>query len=414
MTQPLLLTNIKQLAGIQDAGVEILRGPSLSAMPSLQNAWLLLQEGLIHSFGTMDQLSQVLPSVPAIDCSGQLVLPAFCDSHTHLVFAATREKELIYKLQGMSYAEIAARGGGILQSAEKLQQASEDLLFEQALERLHGLVKQGTGAVEIKSGYGLSLESELKMLRVIRRLREKNVIPVRATFLGAHAIPHAYKNNREGYLRLIIQEMIPSVAKEQLADYIDVFCDQGFFTVEETGRILDAGLEYGLKAKIHANQLAVSGGVQCGIAHGAISVDHLESVGEEEIAALASSGTIPTLLPSAAFYLRMAYPPARRMIEAGLPVTLASDFNPGSSPSGRMSFVVSLACIGMKMMPEEALNAATLNGAAAMELNTVTGSITAGKMANLVITQPADDLAAIPYSFGNDLIDRVIIQGKLQ
>lgn len=409
-----LIKNIKSLAGIRDAGVQHVSGNELKKLPSVEDAYLLIREGRIAAFGAMEHMQQSvneqdLSSAAPIDAGGRLVLPCFCDSHTHLVFADTRENEFLYKIQGLTYEEIAAKGGGILNSARKLLKMPEDLLLEKAMRRIEEIKQQGTGAVEIKSGYGLSYDGELKMLRVIQQLKTISPIPVKATFLGAHAIPAEFKTNREGYLQLLIEQLLPKIADEGLADYCDVFCDKGFFTPEETDRVLLAGWKYGLKPKIHANQLAISGGVQAGVRNNAISVDHLESMGDEEIECLRKSNTIPTMLPSAAFFLRMQYPPARQMIEAGLPVTLATDYNPGSSPSGRMSFVISLACIQMKMTPEEAINAATINGAAAMELSHETGSITIGKKANLIITKPVNSIANIPYSFGNDVIEQVII-----
>jgi len=407
-----LIKNIKSLVGIRDAGVDRVRGNELINLPFISNAFLLISNGTIAAFGKMDEihLSPLNESLnETIDAHNRVVMPCYCDSHTHLVFADTREQEFIYKIQGLSYAEIASKGGGILNSAKKLNAASEKFLIETTLQRIEQIIQHGTGAVEIKSGYGLSYESELKMLRVIAKLKIISPIPIKATFLGAHAFPLEYKNNRQGYLRLLVEELLPTIANEQLADYCDVFCDEGFFTPDETDVVLQAAWKYGIKPKIHANQLAVSGGVQAGVRNKAVSVDHLENISEEEIRCLQNSNTIPTLLPSAAFFLRMQYPPARTMIEAGLPVTLASDYNPGSSPSGRMSFVVSLACIHMKMTPEEALNAATINGAAAMELSDLLGSVTIGKKANLIITKPINSIANIPYHFGDDLIERVII-----
>jgi imidazolonepropionase len=347
-----------------------------------------------------------------LDAGGALVMPCWCDSHTHLVFAGTREQEFVDKLKGLSYAEIAAKGGGILNSARLLNQTSEDDLYRMAWNRLLECMRLGTGAIEIKSGYGLSLEGELKMLRVIRRLRENAPIPVRATFLGAHALPHEYKDNREGYLDLLLEHILPKVASEGLADYIDVFCEQGFFSREETERICRAGSHLGLQPKIHANQLHRSGGVEAGVAVGALSVDHLETIGDDEITCLKGSGTIATLLPGAAFFLRMAYPPARAMLEAGLPLALASDYNPGSCPSGNMNLIVSLACIQMKLLPEEAINAATLNGAYAMGLGSEVGSITEGKRANLIFMRPVPSLAYLPYAFGSPAIDRVMLKGE--
>lgn len=406
----LLFTNIKRLAGVRPASVKILKGNELAELPSLDNAWLHVQDGMIAAYGQLNDDSHFhIEGTQKIDCTGRMILPCWCDSHTHLVFADWRQEEFVYKIKGMTYEEIAAHGGGILNSAKKLHETPEELLLEKALHRIHEIKNQGTGAVEIKSGYGLSYEGELKMLRVIRKLKSLSPIPVKATFLGAHALPPEYKDYRDDYLKLLTEKLLPQIAEEQLADYCDVFCEKGFFTPEETDRILQAGWKYGLKPKIHANQLAISGGVQAGVRNKAISVDHLESVGDEEIECLRNSDTIPTLLPFAAFFLRMQYPPARKMIEAGLPVTLATDYNPGSSPSGRMSFVISLACIQMKMTPEEALNAATLNGARAMELEHELGSITVGKKANLILTKPINSLSNIPYQFGIDNIEHVYV-----
>jgi imidazolonepropionase len=347
------------------------------------------------------------------DAEGRMVLPSWCDSHTHLVFAGSRENEFVDRIKGLSYAEIAARGGGILNSARKLNETSEDELFRQSFRRLQHTIRMGTGAIEIKSGYGLTVEGELKMLRVIRRLREKSGMLIKASFLGAHAVPEIYKNNREGYIRLIIDEMLPAIAAEKLADYIDVFCDQGFFTPEETIRICNAGKAFGLKPKIHANQLGISGGVQAGVQAGAVSVDHLESMDEEAIRVLAASSIVGTLLPSAAFFLAMHYQPAREMIDGNCAIALASDGNPGSSPSFNMNFVLALACIQMKMLPEEAINACTINGAFAMELENEVGSITPGKKANLIITTPVPSLAYLPYAFGENLIEKVMLNGEM-
>jgi len=399
------------LAGIQPEGVTRLKGKHLSQLPSLENAYLYAENGVIKQFGpdhecTIDRADEV------IDCSGKMVLPAFCDSHTHLVFAAWRENEFVDRINGLTYEEIANRGGGILNSAARLQSTSEEQLFEQALERLHEVIRMGTGAIEIKSGYGLTVEAELKMLRVIRRLREQNIIPVKASFLGAHAMPAEYKMNRPGYIKLLTETMLPQIAAEGLADYVDVFCDRGFYTVEETDLILSAAAKFGLKPKIHANELDYSGGIQVGVKHKAVSVDHLEYTGPAEIEVLAGSQTIATILPSTAFFLGLPYAPARSMIENGLCVALASDYNPGSSPSGNISFIISLACIKLKMLPEEAINAVTINGAAAMELSNLVGSITLQKSANLIITKPVSSLAYLPYAFGSPWIEKVILQGK--
>lgn len=406
----LLIRNIKTLVQAETTPRTLAKGAGMAELPMLHDAFLLLENDRIAAFGTMDKCPARADKV--LDATGRMVFPSWCDSHTHIVFAATREEEFVHRIQGLSYEEIARRGGGILNSAQRLQQTSEEALFESAWRRLKEVIGYGTGAIEIKSGYGLSVESELRMLRVIRRLKTVSPIPIKATFLGAHAIPADYKHRRTEYVDLVVQKMLPAVAEEGLADYCDVFCDRGFFTVDETARILQAGWKYGLKPKIHANELDYSGGVQVGIANHALSVDHLECAGEAEIAALQKSHTLATLLPSCAFFLGIPYPPARRMIDAGLPVVLATDYNPGSSPSGRMAFVVSLACIQMKMLPEEAINAATLNGANALELEKEYGSIAVGKIANVFITKPLNSFSQLPYSFGNDPVETVILKGR--
>jgi imidazolonepropionase len=408
----LLISNIRLLVNVRETQ-QLLRGKGLGELPIIKNGFLIIEDGVIAAYGKMEELS-LKPSQFAFHYSaeGRAVLPSWCDSHTHIVFAGSREHEFVDKIRGLTYAEIAAKGGGILNSANKIQEASEDELFQQSHQRLLELALLGTGAIEIKSGYGLTVEGELKMLRVIQRLKKEVNMPIKATFLGAHSFPIAYKENREGYIDLIIEEMLPQIAKEGLADYIDVFCEKGFYTPEETIRICKTGQQYGLKPKIHANQLHVSGGVQAGVDLGAISVDHLESMDEESIAVLANSKTIGTLLPTAAFFLRMPYQPARELINAGCAIALASDFNPGSSPSGNMNLVVALSCIQMRMQPEEAINAATINGAYAMELENEVGSITEGKRANLIITKPIPSLAYLPYSFGSNLIEKVMLGGQ--
>ena len=408
-----LITNIKQLVNVREQW-PVLRGKELANLPCIHNAYLLIEDDTIVAYGSMDELATTHSALPAdrIDATGKMILPTWCDSHTHLVFAASRENEFIDKLKGLSYAEIAARGGGILNSARKLNEASEDELFNLAWARLEELTKLGTGAIEIKSGYGLTVEGELKMLRVIKKLRERSTVTIKATFLGAHTYPVAYKENHQSYIDLIIQEMLPVIGREQLADYIDVFCETGFFSPEETTLICQAGMQYGLKPKIHGNQLNVSGGVQAGVALGAVSVDHLETMDEPAIKALAGANTIGTLLPTAAFFLRMPFQPARALIDAGCAIALASDFNPGSSPSGNMNGVVNMSCIQMKMLPEEAINAATLNGAWAMECANELGSISVGKKASLILTKQVPSLAYIPYSFGSNLIERVMIKGQ--
>ena len=408
-----LVTNIKQLVGIRKEN-KLLRGRELSELNSIENAFLVIEDEMITSFGEMKDIQSSTRSIQnSIDASGQFVLPCWCDSHTHLVFAASREEEFIDKLKGMSYAEIAAKGGGILNSAKKLNTASEDELFNAAWKRLEEVSRLGTGAIEIKSGYGLSVEGELKMLRVIKKLKERSDLSIKATFLGAHTYPLEYKDDHQGYIDSIINEMLPVIAKEKLADYIDVFCENGFFSVEETETICRAGMSYGLRPKIHANQLSMSGGVMVGARLNALSVDHLEVMGDAAIKTLAHSDTIGTLLPTSAFFLGVQYPPAREMIHADCAIALASDYNPGSSPSGNMNLVVAMSCIQMKMLPQEAINAATINGAYAMELEKQTGSITIGKRADLIFTKQLPSLAYLPYSFGTNLIDKVMINGKL-
>lgn len=406
-----LYYNIGFLGGVHDSN-EPLRGSSLANFPCIQNAYLITQHDRILEFGSMqDLLFEKYSTAIRVDVAGGALLPSWCDSHTHLVFAGSRENEFVDKLKGLSYAEIAAKGGGILNSAAKLQQTDEQELYESALERLHELILAGTGAIEIKSGYGLTLEAEIKMLRVIKRLKENSTIPIRSTFLGAHAFPGPYKNNPEGYIQLIISEMIPAVAKAKLAEYIDVFCEDGFFSPEQTAVICEAGKKAGLRPRLHANQLAISGGVQVGVSQNAISVDHLESMDEDSIRMLSNSNTIGTLLPNASYFLRMQDAPARKLIDAGAIIALASDYNPGSSPSGNMNGVVAQACIRMRMLPEEAFNAATLNGACALELESQCGSIQAGKLANFFITKSIPSLAYYPYSFGSNLIKKVVLKG---
>jgi imidazolonepropionase len=407
-----LISNIKRLVGVREE-LKLLKGKELSVLPSIENAYLIVEKGLIAEYGSMQNIKpQTSNFKQTIDATGQFILPCWCDSHTHIVFAASREEEFVDKIEGMSYEEIAAKGGGIINSAKKLNAMGENELFDVSWRRLNEVIKLGTGAIEIKSGYGLSVEGELKMLRVIKRLKDASTIPVKATFLGAHTYPLEYRDDHKGYIDLIINEMLPVIAKEKLADYIDVFCENGFFSPEETEMICKAGMRQGLKAKIHANQLNFSGGVEIGIKLNAVSVDHLETVNGDIINKLANSQTIGTLLPTAAFFLRMPFQPARQMIDAGCAIALASDHNPGSSPSGNMNLVVAMSCIGMKMLPEEVINAATLNGAFAMELQDEVGSITPGKKANLIFTKPIPSLAYLPYSFGSNLIDRVMINGE--
>jgi len=408
-----LITNIQQLIGAREDS-PLLRGEALSQLPIIENAFVLIEDGIIADYGAMYELELKVPQLPKdiIDAQDQFVLPAWCDSHTHIVFAASREGEFIDKLKGLSYADIAAKGGGILNSAAKLNAASEDELFNSAWKRLEEVSKLGTGAIEIKSGYGLTVEGELKMLRVIKKLKERSGLSIKSTFLGAHTYPIAYREDHAGYIDEVITKMLPAIAKEKLADYIDVFCETGFFSPEEMETICRAGMSYGLKPKLHVNQLNSIGGIGSAIKLKAVSVDHLETMTADDIDALGNSNVIATLLPTAAFFLRMQYQPARQLIDKNCAIALASDYNPGSSPSGNMNLVVALSCIQMKMLPEEAINAATLNGAHAMELGIELGSITIGKKANLIFTKPIPSLAYLPYSFGNNLIDKVMIGGE--
>jgi imidazolonepropionase len=408
-----LITNIQQLIGTRDENV-LLRGAALAHLPSIDNAFVLIEDGVIANYGAMYELEIKVPQLPKniVDADGQFVLPCWCDSHTHIVFAKSREEEFIDKIKGLSYADIAAKGGGILNSANKLNAASEDELFNSAWKRLEEVSRLGTGAIEIKSGYGLTVEGELKMLRVIKKLKERSSLSIKATFLGAHTYPLAFKENHQGYIDSIINEMLPVIAKEKLADYIDVFCETGFFSPEEMETICRAGMSYGLKPKLHVNQLNSIGGIEAAIKLNAVSVDHLETMTDNDVELLSSSNVIGTLLPTAAFFLRMQYQPARKLIDNNCAIALASDYNPGSSPSGNMNFVVALSCIQMKMLPEEAINAATINGAYAMELQNEVGSITIGKKANLIFTKPIPSLAYLPYCFGDNLIDKVMIKGE--
>lgn len=416
----ILIRNIKALLQTEKEVRKKVCGADMSVLPLIEQAYLFIEDGLIKGMGSMSDFAESpflrysgKSDVREIDATGRFVMPAFCDAHTHVVYAGSREIEYIDKIRGLSYEEIAQRGGGILNSARRLQQTSELELEEQALERLEEIRMLGTGAVEIKSGYGLTTGSELKMLRVIRKLKELSPLTIKATFLGAHAIPAEYKKRQGEYVNLVIEEMIPLVAGEGLADYIDVFCDRGFFTEEETDRILMAGIKHGLQPKIHANELDFSGGIQVGVKYNALSVDHLEFTGEQEIRALLDSDTMPTLLPGAAFFLEMEYPPARKMIDSGLPVAMASDYNPGSSPSGNMQLVMSLGCIKMKMLPEEVIHAVTLNGAYAMGVEDELGSIAVGKKANLIITKRIPSYAFLPYAYGSNKVETVITEGRI-
>ena len=409
----ILIKNIKQLIQVEDIPKLKVSGKEMSELGVIKDAYLITEDAIITDFGLMNDLNTNKNYNTVIDAFGRMVFPSFCDSHTHLVYAGSREIEYIDKIKGLSYEEIAKRGGGILNSAKLLHNTSEDVLYEQSLKRINEIIRLGTGAVEIKSGYGLTVEDEIKMLKVIKRIKETTPLLVKATFLGAHSIPLEFKGNQSAYVDLVINEMLPAVAEDNLADYVDVFCDKGFFTVDETDRILEASAKYGLIPKIHANELDYSGGIQLGVKHGALSVDHLEFTGDDEIDALLKSDTMPTLLPGAAFFLGMINPPARTMIDSGLPLALASDFNPGSSPSGNMQFIMSLACIKLRMLPEEVINAVTINSAYAMGISDKAGSIAKGKIANLFITKEIPAYEFMPYSFGSDLVDTVILNGKV-
>ncbi|EFA92289.1 imidazolonepropionase [Hoylesella buccalis ATCC 35310] len=410
----LLVTNIAFLAGIQPTDKLRLEGKEMARLETIANAFLYVEDGRIHSYGAMSDLAKCsLPSdVQQIDAKGGSVLPSWCDSHTHIVFAGSREQEFVDKIRGLSYAEIAKRGGGILNSADKLHDMSEDELYQQAMRRVDEVIRKGTGCIEIKSGYGLNTADELKMLRVIKRIKETTPLKVVATFLGAHAVSREYAGRQSEYVDLVIREMIPAVAKENLAEYIDVFCDTGFFTPEETARILEAGTKYGMRGKIHADELASSGGVEVGVRHNALSVDHLESMTAETIETLRGSETMPTALPGTSFFLNMPFALGRKVIDEGLPLAVASDYNPGSTPSGDMKFVISLACIKMRLLPAEAINAGTMNSAYAMGLSKDYGSITKGKVANFYITKPIPSVDFIPYAYTTPIIDRIFLRGE--
>ncbi|MDD5150139.1 MAG: imidazolonepropionase [Flavobacterium sp.] len=408
-----LFINIKELLQVRDKSVLKVSGDEMAILPTIKKAYLVIQNGFIADFGSMEDLPEDLNPEKCIDVDGKMVLPTWCDSHTHLVYAGNREQEFVDRINGLSYEEIANRGGGILNSAKKLNETSEEELYSQSKVRLEEIMYLGTGAVEIKSGYGLTVDGELKMLRVIKKLSQDYPITIKATFLGAHAIPQEFKENRKGYIDLIINEMLPAVAKNNLADFIDVFCETGYFTVPETEQIMEAGIQFGLKPKIHVNQFNSIGGIQAAIKFKALSVDHLEIMKPEDIEALKKTETMTVALPSCSYFLGIPYTPAREMMSAGLPIALATDFNPGSTPSGNMNFVVSTACIKMKMTPEEAINAATINGAYAMGISETNGSITIGKKANLIITKPISSYNQLPYAFGSNLIDSVFIEGKV-
>ena len=408
----LLLSNIKELLQVRETAPKLVSGIEMRELPTIKNAWLLLEDGLIHSFGKMTDLEE-LSVDKTINCSGKIVMPTWCDSHTHLVYAGNREQEFVDRINGLSYQEIAENGGGILNSAKKLQNTSEADLYTQSAARLEEVMHLGTGAIEIKSGYGLTTEAEMKMLRVAKQLAENYPISIKTTFLGAHAIPSEYKGNKEGYLNLICNEMLPKIAAEGLADYVDIFCEEGYFSVEDTDRLLSEAKKYELIPKIHVNQFTALGGIAMGVKHNALSVDHLEVLTDDDIEALVGSGTMPVALPSCSYFLSIPYTPGRQLIEVGLPLALATDYNPGSTPSGNMNFVVATACIKMKLTPEEAINAATINGAYAMGLSDSHGSITQGKKGNVIITKEIPSYGYLPYAFGSNLIDQVILNGEV-
>lgn len=412
----IVLENIKELVQIEDCKVRFKAGEQMGLLPVLKNAYLVIRDGIIEGFGPMDDLrTEKLDNdvLMELDCTDRLVFPCYCDSHTHLVYASDRQNDFVARIKGLSYEQIAAKGGGILTSAKTLNECSEDDLYQAAMERLHEIAATGTGAVEIKSGYGLTTESELKMLRVIKRLKNDSNLVIKSTFMGAHALPEQYQNDRQKYIEILIHEMLPVIAAEDLADYIDVFCENGFFTPLETEQILMAGIKYGLRPKLHANELSLSGGVQVGVKYHALSVDHLEHLGMDEIMALKGTETMPTVLPGSSFFLGLPHSPVRQMIREGLPVALASDYNPGSSPSGNMNFMIALGCISYRMTPEEAINASTLNSAYAMGVEGMCGSICRGKMGNVFITKPLSGYTAIPYHYATNLIETVILDGKI-
>lgn len=407
-----LIINIKELLQIREESVNKISGKDMAVLPKIDNAYLLIEDNIIADFGVMSDCPNIKAD-KTIDATGKVVLPTWCDSHTHLVYAGNRVQEFVDRINGLSYEEIANRGGGILNSAKRLNETSEAQIYEESKLRLEEVMKQGTGAIEIKSGYGLTVEGELKMLRVIKKLAENYPIKIKSTFLGAHAFPLEYKENHSAYIDLIINEMLPKIAQENLANYIDAFLETGYFSVEETEKIMEAGKKYGLQAKIHVNQFTAINGIEACVKHNALSVDHLEIVTDEDIEILKNSVTMPVALPSCSYFISIPYTPARKMMEAGLPLALATDYNPGTTPSGNMNFVVATACIKMKMTPEEAINAATINGAYAMGISETHGSITKGKKANIIITKPVHSYYQLPYEFGSNLIENVLIEGKL-
>lgn len=408
----ILIINIKELIQVRESNVTIVKGEDMNVLPTIKNAYLIIEHDTIVEYGPMSDYVDY-EAEDVIDAKGKMVLPAWCDSHTHIVYAGDRSQEFVDRINGLSYEEIAQRGGGILNSAEVLQKTSEEELYQQSLKRLNRVMKLGTGAIEIKSGYGLTVEAELKMLRVIKRLKKESLALIKTTLLAAHAVPKEFKDQKEKYVDLVISELIPQVGQSKLAEYIDVFCEKGYFDLEDTERILEAGAAYGLIPKIHVNQFNAFGGVALAVKHNALSVDHLEEMRQEDIEALKDSKTMPVALPSCSYFISIPYTPARQIIDAGLPLAIATDYNPGTTPSGNMNFVVSTACIKLRMTPEEAINAATINGAYAMGISNQYGSICRGKKANLIITKKIESYNSLPYSFGDNLIDTVIISGKI-
>jgi imidazolonepropionase len=407
-----LITNIKELLQVRETPISKVSGAEMAILPTIKNAYLVIKDNLIAGFGTMENIPEIKAD-STIDATGKMILPSWCDSHTHIVYAGNREQEFVDRINGLSYEEIANRGGGILNSAKKLNETSEEEIYNQSKARLEEVMRLGTGAVEIKSGYGLTVDGELKMLKVIKKLAENYPVTIKATFLGAHAFPLEYKENKKGYIDEIIQKMLPEIAKNKLADYVDVFCETGYFSVEETEQIMEAGMQNGLIPKIHVNQFNSIGGIQASVKYKALSVDHLEIMNPEDIEALKNTETMPVALPSCSYFLSIPYTPAREMIKAGLPLALATDYNPGSTPSGNMNFVVATACIKMKMTPEEAINAATINGAYAMGISDTHGSITVGKKANFILTKSITSYYQLPYAFGTNLIESVFIEGTI-
>lgn len=408
----ILLTNIKQLLQVRDDAPTYLSGKEMKNLPILENAWVWLENDTIKDYGTMDALTEIKAS-ETIDCTGRVVMPSWVDSHSHLVFAGTREQEFVDRINGLSYQEIAERGGGILNSAKRVQEATEEELYKQSANRLEELIQLGTGAIEIKSGYGLTTDAEMKMLRVAKQLGENYPVTIKTTFLGAHAVPVTYKDDKAGYMKLIIDEMLPKIADEKLADYVDIFCEKGFFSVEDTVQLLEAAKEYNLTPKIHVNQFNAIGGIPVAVKHNALSVDHLEVITDEDIEVLRDSVTMPVALPTCSFFISIPYANGRKIIDAGLPLAIASDLNPGTTPSGNMNFVMATACIKLRLTPEEAINAATINGAYAMGVLDMHGSITKGKKASLIITKEMSSYNYMPYAFGSNLVDKVILNGKL-